>query len=35
MNDYKSAEQSHQHALQIRLKLFGEEHPDTVDQGLF
>jgi tetratricopeptide (TPR) repeat protein len=29
MKDYKSALQSHQHALQIRLKLFGEDHSDT------
>ncbi|CAB4031895.1 kinesin light chain-like [Paramuricea clavata] len=29
MNDYKSALESHQHALQIRLKLFGEDHSDT------
>jgi hypothetical protein len=29
MKDYKSALESHQHALQIRLKLFGEDHCDT------
>ena len=29
MKDYKSALESHQHALQIRLKLFGEDHSDT------
>ena len=29
MEDYKSAIQSHQHAFQIRLKLFGENHADT------
>ena len=29
MKDYKSALASHQHALQIRLRLFGENHADT------
>ena len=29
MKDYKTAIQSHQQALQIRLKLFGENHADT------
>ncbi len=29
MKDYKSALESHQHALQIRLKLFGKDHSDT------
>jgi hypothetical protein len=29
MKDYKTALVSHQHALQIRLKLFAEDHPDT------
>jgi tetratricopeptide (TPR) repeat protein len=29
MEGYKLALMSYQHALQIRLKLFGERHPDT------
>ena len=29
MKDYKAALESDQNALQIRLKLFGEDHPDT------
>ena len=29
LKDYKAALQSHQDALQIRLKLFSEDHPDT------
>jgi hypothetical protein len=31
MKDYKSALVSHQHALEIRLKLFGEDHPGTAE----
>jgi tetratricopeptide (TPR) repeat protein len=31
MEDYKSALDSHQHALQIRLKLLGEDHADTAE----
>ena len=31
MDDYSAALQSHQHALAIRLKLFGEEHESTAD----
>jgi hypothetical protein len=29
MEDYESAVESYQHALQIRLKLYGEDHLDT------
>ena len=29
MHDYKEALQSHQRALAIRIKLFGEEHEST------
>ena len=31
MHDYSAALQSHQRALAIRLKLFGEEHAKTAD----
>ena len=31
MHDYSTALQSHQHALAIRIKLFGEEHAKTAD----
>ena len=31
MKDYVSALQSHQQALNIRLKLHGDEHPDTAE----
>ena len=31
MHDYNTALQSYQHALAIRLKLFGEEHESTTD----
>ena len=31
MHDYKAALQSHQRALAIRIKLFGEEHESTAD----
>ena len=31
MDDYSSALQSHQRALAIRIKLFGEEHESTAD----
>ena len=31
MKDYKAALQSEQHALAIRIKLFGEEHESTAD----
>ena len=31
MLDYNSAPQSHQRALAIRVKLFGEEHESTAD----
>ena len=31
MHDYKAALQSHQRALGIRIKLFGEEHESTAD----
>ena len=31
MNDYDSALKSHQQALNIRLKLHGDEHTDTGD----
>ena len=31
MHDYKAALQSHQRALAIRIKLFGEEHEITAD----
>ena len=31
MHDYKAALQSHQRALAIRIKLFGEEHERTAD----
>ena len=31
MHDYKAALQSHQRALAIRIKLFGEEHKSTAD----
>ena len=31
MKDYKSALQSHQRALNIRLKLHGDVHPDIAD----
>ena len=32
MHDYKAAFQSHQRALAIRIKLFGEEHVITADK---
>ena len=31
MHDYKAALQSHQRALTLRIKLFGEEHESTAD----
>ena len=31
MKDYKSALGSHERALQIRLKLFGQNHPDAAE----
>ena len=31
MKDYKAALQSHQRALEIRIKLFGDEHERTAD----
>ena len=31
MHDFKAALQSHQRALAIRMKLFGEEHESTAD----
>ena len=31
MDDYSAALQSHQRALAIRIKLFGEEHESTAD----
>ena len=31
MHDYNAALQSHQRALAIRIKLFGEEHESTAD----
>ena len=31
MKVYKAALELHQHAVQIRLKLFGENHPDTAE----
>ena len=31
MHDYKPALQSHQRALAIRIKLFGEKHESTAD----
>ena len=31
MHDYSAALQSHQRALAIRIKLFGEEHESTAD----
>ena len=31
LGDFKAALDSEKHALEIRLKLFGEEHPSTAD----
>ena len=31
LGNFWSALQSHQHGLDIRVKLFGEEHPDTAE----